>query len=237
MNGTAERTRTVEAAAVPARRRAPVRLLAVLLLTCLLATVAVRSLRDTPSDPAPLPTSSTVPSADSAVPMPPVHDQDSAVRSAVSALVELGSTSMYDSSLRRDRLAELVVPDALDALDAGFGQTAANLGLDQRGQSTEGALVARYVPVGTHVVSYSPDTAVVSVWMTALLGVAGPTSRRPVQESWSTETVTMTWTGRGWRWAGSSSTEGPVPVGSAQVPSDAAALANTQQLDPVTQER
>ena len=85
--------------------------------------------------------------------------------------------------------------------------------------------MARSIPVGTRTVSFDPDRAVVAVWSAGLLGVAAPRSSTPVQESWSTETVTLEWTEQGWRWVSFEHADGPAPVGSAQVPADAEAVA------------
>ncbi len=152
-----------------------------------------------------------------------------ATAAAVEFLVAYGSPAMYDQGQRRQVLAAITSP-AVQAqtqtqVDEAFTLAAKSLGLDAGGSSLEGELVARTIPVGTRVVAYSPDRAVISVWVTGLLGVAGLGSRYPVQESWSTETVTLDWTPQGWRWASLDHTDGPAPIGSAQVPADADAIA------------
>lgn len=138
---------------------------------------------------------------------------------ATDALAHLGSPEVYDAGTRRGVLERVVLPTEVARLEQAYAMTGSNLGLNSAGQSSEGELVARTVAVGTSVVAYSPDEAVIALWSTGLLGVAGPTSRQPVQETWSTDTVTMRWAGSGWRWASSRHEDGPVPVGSAQVPS------------------
>lgn len=237
MNGTNERLRVVYDTPVPpGRRRRPVLLLGGLVLGCVVLTAGLQATRSTTAVvSAPTISSSPVPPA-AGSPTPAAPTREGAVRAALHSLVRMGSADMYDASTRRALLTDLVVEDAVSDLDAAYGQAAGNLGLDPRGQTAEGALVARHVPVGTEVVSYTPSTAVVEVWMTALLGIAGPESRLPVQQTWSTETVTLTWTPEGWRWASSTTSEGPVPVGSAQVPSEAGVIAGTEQLDAVDPE-
>ena len=154
-----------------------------------------------------------------------------ATTAAVEFLVAYGSPAMYDPSQRRQVLAAITSP-AVQAqtqaqVDEAFTLAATSLGLDAGGSSLEGELVARTIPIGTRIVDYSPDQAVISVWVTGLLGVAGLGSRYPVQESWSTATVTLDWTPQGWRWASLDHTDGPAPIGSAQVPADADAIART----------
>lgn len=152
-----------------------------------------------------------------------------ATAAAVDFLVAYGSPAMYDPSQRRKVLADITSPavqaQTQSQVDEAFTLAAKSLGLDAGGSSLEGELVARTIPVGTRVVAYAPDQAVISVWVTGLLGVAGLGSRYPVQESWSTETVTLDWTPQGWRWASLDHTDGPAPIGSAQVPAAADAIA------------
>jgi hypothetical protein len=152
-----------------------------------------------------------------------------ATAAAVEFLTAYGSSAMYDADLRRQIVADVTSPavrtQTQTQVDAAFTLAARSLGLDSRGASPDGQLVARTIPVGARVVAYAPDRAVVAVWTTGLLGVAGLQSPNPVQESWSTETITLDWTPVGWRWASLEHADGPAPIGSAQVPADADAIA------------
>lgn len=152
-----------------------------------------------------------------------------ATDAAVRFLILYGSPAMYDAEQRRRVIAQITAPSVRaqvhEQVSSAFDLAARNLGLDDRGDSEKGQLVARTIPVGARVVTYTPDRAVVSVWTTGLLGVAGLGSSNPVQEVWSTETVTLDWTTGGWRWVSFEHEDGPAPIGSAQVPADADAIA------------
>ena len=162
-----------------------------------------------------------------------VRTEQGAVAAALEILVLYGSPEMYDPARRHelvDRTAAAAVRDQLQGqLDAAFALTARSLGVDDTGRSTSGMLVARAIPVGQRVVAYTPDRAVVAVWTTGLLGIAGASSRNPVQESWSTETVTLTWEGDAWRWLELQHLPGPAPVGSPQVPATSDQIASAHK--------
>jgi hypothetical protein len=69
------------------------------------------------------------------------------------------------------------------------------------------------LPVGTSVTSYSDTAAQVSVWCTALFGVAGTDSRNPVRTSWYTLDITLVWEQADWKVVSTEQTEGPTPIG------------------------
>ena len=198
------------------------RTLALVLLLCV-AGAALGRLTAT-SPPAP------PPAASDPWPLPAVitrevdgaRTEQGAVAAALDILGLYGSPAMYDTVRRRElvaRTAGAAVQDDLQAqFDTAFALAARGLGIDRDGNPVEGTLVARAIPAGQRVVSYSPDRAVVAVWTTGLLGVAGAASRNPVQERWSTETVTLAWQDGAWRWLGLEHEDGPAPVGSPQVP-------------------
>lgn len=158
------------------------------------------------------------------------QSREGAMAAALDDLAVYGSPAMYDASRRAALIAGMTSPSVEATLqrqvDAAFTQAGNVLGLDSSGRSAAGTLVARSVPVGTRAVSYDGSRAVVAVWQSGLLGVAGPASRNPVQESWSTETVTLDWVEGTWKWATLQHAEGPVPIGSAQVPASAEAIAD-----------
>ena len=226
MTDTDSRVRVLhEAGAPPRPARRPGLWLGGVVAGCLLATAVLTVVgRGAPVAP---PATAPAPAPAAIQENSPVRTQDSAVAAAVAAVARLGSADVYAATTRKATLVQVALPEAVPALERGFAQVADNLGLDAAGRSSEGELVALSTPVATSVVAYDLDEAVVSVWSTGLLGLAGPTSRRPVQETWSTDTVTLRWTPDGWRWAGSQHVDGPVPVGSAQVPSPPEELART----------
>ena len=158
-----------------------------------------------------------------------VRTEPGAVAAAIRILGLYGSPEMYDPARRHElveRTAAAAVREQLQGqLDAAFALTARSLGVDDTGRSTSGMLVARAIPVGQRIVAYTPDRAVVAVWTTGLLGIAGASSRNPVQESWSTETVTLTWEGDAWHWLELQHQPGPAPVGSPQVPATSERIA------------
>ena len=164
---------------------------------------------------------------------PGVRTEQGAVAATLEILGLYGSPEMYDPARRHElveRTAASAVRDQLQGqLDAAFALTARSLGVDASGRSTSGTLVARTIPVGQRIVAYTPDRAVVAVWTTGLLGIAETSSRNPVQESWSTETVTLTWEGDAWRWLELQHLPGPAPVGSPQVPATSDQIASAHK--------
>lgn len=178
----------------------------------------------------------TAPAAGQPITSAPVSGGGSNVRTeagaraaAIRFLTAYGSPAMYDADRRGEIVGDITSPSLRGQLqgqvDEAFGLAAKNLGLDRRGTTPDGELVARTVPVGVRVLAYDRDQAVVEIWATGLLGIAGLASRNPVQETWSTETVALEWTPEGWRWAGLKHADGPAPIGSAQVPADADVIA------------
>ena len=162
-----------------------------------------------------------------------VRTEHGAVSAAIEILGLYGSPAMYIPARRHELVARTAAAEVREQLqgqlDAAFALTARGLGVDAAGTSTSGTLVARAIPVGQRIVSYTPDRAVVAVWTTGLLGIAGPSSRNPVQESWSTETVTLTWAGDAWRWLELKHQAGPAPIGSPQVPAASDEIASAHR--------
>ncbi len=68
--------------------------------------------------------------------------------------------------------------------------------------------VARPVPAGYRLISYSDDEAVVEVWGTAVFFVPG---RQATSGEWTTVTVELRWQRGDWRLAATRSREGPAP--------------------------
>jgi hypothetical protein len=112
------------------------------------------------------------------------------------------------------------------ALEASFGLAGQAYGLDSAGLPAKGLdLVARTVPVGVTVQSYSSTQAVVDVWAVSIIGLAGESSTRPISEAWNTATVTLRWADGDWKWASMTQRDGPTPVSGLQPPSSAGQLA------------
>lgn len=164
---------------------------------------------------------------------PASRDEAGAVAAAVEYLSIYGSEVMFYAPARRAALSEIISDERREAVlqetDRAYALAARTLGVDASGQSPLGTLVARLVPVGVDVVDLEPSRATVSVWATSLLGVSGPGSTVPVQESWSTERVELVWEDDRWLWWDVTHADGPAPVGSTQVPADAAALLDTHR--------
>lgn len=137
---------------------------------------------------------------------------------AVRLLQRLGSVDAYDGSRRGGVLAGAVDPELARSLATGLALAGTALGLDERGRTDDGSLVARLVPAGTRVVEQDADSAVVAVWTVGLLGVAGPMSPHPVVATWSTDTLTLRRESGRWVVTALVHDDGPAPVGGAQVP-------------------
>jgi hypothetical protein len=184
---------------------------------CLLAVVVGRAAAEMwPSPPEP---HVQPPSAQAVPATAEQRNEAGAVRAALTHLQVVGSADIFDPQRRERLLSSAGVPEeARERFAAGYDLAADALGLDEKGESTQGELVSRTVPVGHRLAQYDGERAVVEVWAVGLLGVAGPTSTLPVQASWSTETLTLEWGGSSWRWTALEHQDGPAPVGSAQVP-------------------
>lgn len=164
-------------------------------------------------------TSTSAEGPDASAPSPStVAVEDDAVRAAQSVVRRLGSRDMYDERSRLDLLAASLSPALFASTERAYLLVGETLGLRADGTSGDGALVARLVPVGHRVLQRRPDEVVVAVWTVGLLGVAGPTSPKPVQATWSTETLTMRRQAGRWVCTRLVHEDGPAPVAGAQVP-------------------
>lgn len=137
---------------------------------------------------------------------------------AVRLLQQLGSVDAYDSERRSAVVDASVDPELARSLTTGLALAGRAIGLDERGRSEDGSLVARLVPAGSRVLERDADRAVIAVWTVGLLGVAGPTSPHPVVATWSTDTVTLRRDSGRWVVTALNHQDGPAPVGGAQVP-------------------
>lgn len=208
------------------------RTLGLVLVLCLAVGALARCAATATDRPGPSAAAAAPPSAAAGDAVVGDRTEQGAVAAAIEMLRLYGSPAMYIPAQRRYLVARTAAAEVREQLqgqlDAAFALTARSLGVDAAGASAQGTLVARAIPVGQRVASYSPDRAVVAVWTTGLLGIAGASSRNPVQESWSTETVTLTWEGDAWRWFGLKHVDGPAPIGSPQVPATFDEIASAQ---------
>ncbi|HKA67904.1 MAG TPA: hypothetical protein VKG85_02175 [Actinomycetes bacterium] len=164
------------------------------------------------------------------VPVGYPHSQAGAEAAAANYLAAYGSESMFSPTARAEILEAIVAradqKELTGALAQSFGLAGQAYGLDSAGLPAKGLdLVARTVPVGITVKSYSPAEAVVDVWAVSIIGLAGETSTRPISEAWNTATVTLRWADGDWKWASVSQRDGPTPVSGLQPPSSAGQLA------------
>ncbi|MFB7467544.1 hypothetical protein ACFCZ1_29320 [Streptomyces sp. NPDC056224] len=197
---------------------------------------------DTPGPPSqdkPPTTTSTSPTGTdpvtgktSGIPKGFAHDEQGAQSAAANYAVALSSDGMFDAARRRAIVQAVYLPDVAAArqsdldkvyADQGF---LARIGLEAGGKAPKGlTFISRVNPVGTKVEKFSGDTATVSVWYSALFGLAGEGSKNPVSESWYTNTFELRWLGDDWRVSDFTQKDGPAPVGRDQSAASAEEMA------------
>ncbi|MFI8516044.1 hypothetical protein ACIGHB_33480 [Streptomyces sp. NPDC085460] len=161
------------------------------------------------------------------------HDEQGAQSAAANYATALGSTDMYQKGPREALIRAVYAPEVADArvadLGKGYGDKAllGRMGLQPDGTAPQGlTFVARTIPVGTKVESYSQERATVSVWHSYLFGLAGEESKNPVSEAWYTKTYELLWTAGDWKIVDVRQKDGPVPVGRDQRASSAQDMAD-----------
>lgn len=144
----------------------------------------------------------------------------------------LGSDGMFDSERRRVIVQAAYLPDVAAARQNDFDKIYADqeflarIGLDAAGKAPKGQMfISRMNPVGTKVDKFGGDAATVSVWYSALFGLAGEGSKNPVSESWYTNTFELKWLNGDWRVSDFKQQDGPAPVGRDQSASSAEEMA------------
>ncbi|BBA99150.1 putative integral membrane protein [Actinacidiphila reveromycinica] len=154
------------------------------------------------------------------------HTQQGAQSAAANYAVALGGVDMFNTTARHRIVATVYAPSATAALQGSLDQAYSTgaikaLGLNPDGSAPQGlTLVSRTIPVGTKTTASTADAATVEVWCTALAGLAGTDSTKPVTASWFTITEKLVWeppgsaggTGGDWKIASSSQKDGPAPV-------------------------
>jgi hypothetical protein len=209
-------------------------LIVLAVITLVIAAVAFANRGAAPANPAvkaetqtrgrsPVPPSGLVPSstAHNGIAVGHPHTQAGAASAATNYVVALGSAQMFRTGPRHELIKTIADPTSEPQLqerfDRSYSATLATFGLDNQGNPPRGMIfVSRALPVGTHLVSYADDRAVVEVWSAGLIGLAGEKSTKPVAEAWSTTTVTLRWVNQDWKWVSSSHREGPTPVNGLQ---------------------
>ncbi|SEG88891.1 hypothetical protein SAMN05216223_119166 [Actinacidiphila yanglinensis] len=169
------------------------------------------------------------------------HTAQGAQSAAANYAVALGGVDMFNTASRHRIVADVYAPSASTqlqgSLDQAYSTTAIkSLGLDPDGTAPAGlTLVSRTIPVGTKTTAGTADAATVQVWCTALAGLAGQGSTKPVTTSWFTITEKLVWDASGtsgggdWKIASSSQKEGPAPVGGDQQVATADQIAGAVQ--------
>ncbi|MGW9072435.1 hypothetical protein ACWGQT_23690 [Streptomyces yangpuensis] len=250
VGGTGQtRTRLPEAPSDPygpARRtsRAPRSLVTVVgVVVLLIAAIAFANQApdtpdDRPSDEAPAAASTAATGTDpvtgktAGIPKGFAHDEQGAQSAAANYAVALGSDGMFDATRRRAIVQAVYPPDVAAARQTDLDKVYADqdflarIGLDAAGKAPKGqTFISRMNPVGTKVEKFAGDTATVSVWYSALFGLAGEGSKNPVSESWYTNTYELKWLNGDWRVADFTQKDGPAPVGRDQSAASAEEMA------------
>ncbi|MFI6103892.1 hypothetical protein [Streptomyces sp. NPDC051310] len=162
------------------------------------------------------------------VPTGYAHDEQGAQSAAANYVVALGSDGMYSTEQRHAIVQAVFAPDVAaerqDDLDKVHSDAKflTGIGLNEDGTAPAGmTFVSRFTPVGSKVEKFSGDTATISVWYSALFGLAGEGSKNPVSESWFTNTFELKWVNEDWKVTDFTQKDGPVPVGRDQTASSA----------------
>lgn len=155
-----------------------------------------------------------------AIPKGFAHDEQGAQSAAANYAVALGSDGMFDPARRRGIVQTVYLPDVAAARQTDLDKVYADqgflsrIGLDAGGRAPKGlTFISRVNPVGTKTEKFTGDTATVSVWYSALFGLAGEGSKNPVSESWYTNTFELRWLDGDWRVSDFTQKDGPAPVG------------------------
>ncbi|MGW2630790.1 hypothetical protein ACWC2K_15845 [Streptomyces chattanoogensis] len=154
--------------------------------------------------------------------------EQGAQSAAANYVVALTSDGMYQAGKRQEIAravyAPTVVAERKNDLDKVYSDPKflGRIGLKPNGSAPNGTtFVSRANPVGTKVERFTGDTAKVSVWYSALFGLAGVKSKNPVSESWYTNTFELKWIDGDWKVTTFTQKDGPAPVGRDQAAASA----------------
>ncbi|MGA5101083.1 hypothetical protein ACPCAC_27395 [Streptomyces lavendulocolor] len=195
---------------------------------------------DAPADRAAAPTAATgvrpVTGKNGTIPSGYARDEQGAQSAAANYAVALGSDGMFDNGRRRAIVNAVYAPDVAAVrqrdLDKVYSDEKflTSIGLNPDGTAPAGmTFITRFNPVGAKVERFGADSASVSVWYSALFGLAGEGSKNPVSESWYTNTFELKWVGEDWKVTDFTQKDGPVPVGRDQAASSAEEMAGAVQ--------
>ncbi|MET9510896.1 hypothetical protein ABZX62_20965 [Streptomyces flavidovirens] len=161
------------------------------------------------------------------------QDEQGAQSAAANYLVALGSDGMYDQDRRHEIVNTVYAPEVAAARQSDLDKVYADekflsgIGLNADGTAPDGlTFISRFSPVGSKAEKFKGDSASVSVWYSALFGLAGEGSKNPVAESWYTNTFELKWVGGDWKVTDFTQKDGPVPVGRDQAASSAEDMAD-----------
>ncbi|MFF1481089.1 hypothetical protein ACFVYD_26665 [Streptomyces sp. NPDC058301] len=159
--------------------------------------------------------------------------EQGAQSAATNYVVALGSDGMYNPARRHEIVSTVYAPDVATArqgdLDRAYSgpEFLARIGLKPDGSAPTGlTFISRFNPVGSKVETYSSEAASVSVWYSALFGLAGEGSKNPVSEGWYTNTFQLKWVGNDWKVTDFTQKDGPAPVGRDQAAATAKDMAD-----------
>lgn len=143
------------------------------------------------------------------VPVGYARTEDGAVAAATTLLAALGGRVLVDPAPRKAALDAVALSSARAAVETQLrvdpaGAQAAGL----TAALADGSLVARTIPAGSRLASYTADAATVEVWAVALLGTR---TLNRVTARWNTTTVELQWDSGDWKIAAIRGRSGPVP--------------------------
>ncbi|MFG2892210.1 hypothetical protein [Streptomyces sp. NPDC048248] len=154
--------------------------------------------------------------------------EQGAQSAAANYAVALTSDGMYQTDTRQKIVNAVYAPSVAATRKSALNKVYTDrdflgrIGLNPDGSAPKGmTFVSRANPVGTKTESFKDGTAKISVWYSALFGLAGTESKNPVAESWYTNTFDLKWIHGDWKVADFTQKNGPAPVGRDQAAASA----------------
>ena len=146
------------------------------------------------------------------------HTKQGAESAGANYAVALGGSGMFNKDSRHEIVKSVYTKATSEQLtgdqdEAYSADLLKRLGLHKDGKAPKGkTFVSRTIPIGTKVTKFSSEKATVSVWCTALIGMAGTGSKDPVRADWKTWTFRLDWTNGDWKVVKTDQKDGPAPV-------------------------
>lgn len=154
--------------------------------------------------------------------------EQGAQSAAANYAVALTSDGMYQATTRQEIVNAVYAPSVAAARKNDFNKVYSDaaflsrIGLKPDGTAPKGmTFVSRANPIGTKTEAFKGGTAKISVWYSALFGLAGTESKNPVAESWYTNTFDLKWIDGDWKVTDFTQKDGPAPVGRDQAAASA----------------